>query len=68
MNYRQRFVTFTGDRDQDHPQEKEMQEGNTVVWGALQIAEERREVKGEGQREGYTQLDTEFQRIGRRDR
>ena len=22
MNYGQRFVTFTGERDQDHPQEK----------------------------------------------
>ena len=25
MIYGQRFVTCTGDRDQDHPQEKEMQ-------------------------------------------
>ena len=34
---------------------------------ALQIAEERREVKAKGQRERYTQLNAEFQRIARRD-
>ena len=27
MNYGQRFLTFTGDRDQDHPQEKQMHKG-----------------------------------------
>ena len=35
---------------------------------ALQIAEKRREVKGKGERERYTQLSAEFQRIGRRDK
>ena len=35
---------------------------------ALQIAEERREVKSQGERESYTQLNTEFQRIARRDK
>ena len=34
----------------------------------LQIAEERREVKGKGERERYTQLNAEFQRIARRDK
>ena len=34
---------------------------------ALQIAEERREAKSKGERERYTQLSTEFQRIERRD-
>ena len=33
----------------------------------LQIAEERREVKGKGEKERYTHLNAEFQRIGRRD-
>ena len=32
---------------------------------ALQIAEERRKVKGKGEREKYTQLNAEFQRIAR---
>ena len=35
---------------------------------ALQIAEERREAKGKGEREGYTELNAEFQRIARRDK
>ena len=35
---------------------------------ALQIAEERREVKGKGEKERYTHLNTEFQRIARRDK
>jgi len=30
-NYGQRFVTCTGGRGQDHPQEKEMQKGKMVV-------------------------------------
>ena len=34
---------------------------------ALQIAEERREPKVKGERERYTQLIAEFQRITRRD-
>ena len=34
---------------------------------ALQIAEER-EAKGKGERERYTQLNVEFQRIARRDK
>ena len=34
----------------------------------LQIAEERREVKGKGEKERYTHLNAEFQRIARRDK
>ena len=35
---------------------------------ALDIAEKRREAKGKGERERYTQLNAEFQRIARRDK
>ena len=35
---------------------------------ALQIAEKRREAKGKGEKERYTHLNAEFQRITRRDR
>ena len=35
---------------------------------ALQIAEKRREVKGKGEKERYSHLNAEFQRIARRDR
>ena len=35
---------------------------------ALQIVEKRREVKGKGEKERYTHLNAEFQRIARRDK
>ena len=34
----------------------------------LKIAEKRRETKGKGEKERYTHLNTEFQRIARRDK
>ena len=40
----------TGDRDQDHPQEKEMQKGKIVVWGGLTNSCEKK--KSEMQRKG----------------
>ena len=36
--------------------------------GALQIAEKRDEAKGKGEKERYTHLNAEFQRIARRDK
>ena len=35
---------------------------------ALQVAEKRREAKGKGEKEGYTHLHAEFQRIAKRDK
>ena len=35
---------------------------------ALQIAEKRRKAKGKGEKERYTHLNAEFQRIARRDK
>ena len=35
---------------------------------ALQIAEKRKDAKGKGEKEQYTHLNTEFQRIARRDK
>ena len=35
---------------------------------ALQIPEKRREEKGKGEKEGYTDVNAEFQRIARRDK
>ena len=57
---------FTGGRDQDHPQEKEVQKDKWFAWG--QIVEKRREVKGKGEKERYTHLNAEFPRIARRDK
>ena len=58
----------TGDYDQDHPQEKEMQKGKMVVWGGFTNSYERREGKGKEEKERYTHLNAEFQRIARRDK
>ena len=58
----------TGGSDQDHPQEKEMHKGKMIVLGTLQISEKRREVKGKGEKERYTHLNADFQRIARRDK
>ena len=44
-----------------------MQEAKWLSEEALQIVEERKEAKGKEERERYTQLNTEFQRIARRD-
>ena len=56
-----------GDRVQDHPQEKEMQKGKWLTEEALQIAVKRREVNSKGEKEIYTHLNADFQRIARRD-
>ena len=45
-----------------------MQKSKMAVWGGLQIAVKRREVKSKGEKERYTHLNTEFQRIARRDK
>ena len=39
-----------------------------AVWGGLQIAVKRREVKRKGEKERYKHLNAEFQRIARRDK
>ena len=54
--------------DQNHPQEKEIQKAKWSSEEVLQIAEKRKEVKGKGEKERYTQLNAEFQRIARRDK
>ena len=41
----------TEDREQDHPQEKEMQKAKWLSEKALQIAVKRREAKGKGEKE-----------------
>ena len=39
-----------------------------AVWEALQIAVKRREAKSKGEKERYTHLNAEIQRIARRDK
>ena len=45
-----------------------MQKAKWLSEKALQIAVERREVRGKGKKERYTHLNAEFQRIARRDK
>ena len=49
------------------PKKKKCNMAKWLSEEALQIAEERREAKGKGERERYTQLNAEFQRTARRD-
>ena len=68
MNYGQRFVTCTGDRDQDHPKKNKCKKAKWLSGEASQIAVKRREVKSKGEKERYKHLNAEFQRIARRDK
>ena len=50
------------------PKKKKCKKGKWLSVEALQIAEKRREVKGKGEKEIYTYMNAEFQRIARRDK
>ena len=50
------------------PKEKKGKKARWLPEEALQIAEKRREAKGKGEKERYTHLNAEFQRIARRDK
>jgi len=48
------------------PKKKKCKKAKCLSEEALQIAEKRREVKDKGEKERYTHLNAEFQRIARR--
>ena len=50
------------------PKKKKCKKAKWLSEEALQIAEKRRKVKGKGEKEKYTHLNAEFQRIARRDK
>ena len=50
------------------PMEKKCKKAKWLSGEALQIAVKRREMKSKGEKERYTHLNTEFQRIARRDK
>ena len=60
--------TVRGSTDYNHSQEKEMKKGKWLSEEALQIAVKRREAKRKGEKERYTHLNAELQRIARRDK
>ena len=53
MNYGLKFITLeTGSKT--IPPKKEIQKRKLAVWGGLEIAVKRREVKSNGEKESYT--------------
>ena len=50
------------------PKKKKCKKAKWLSEEALQIAEKRREAKGKGEKERYTHLIAEFQKIGRREK
>ena len=56
-----------GGSDQNHPQ-LECKKAKWLSGETLQTDEERKEAKGKGEKERYTHLNAEFQRIARRDK
>ena len=49
------------------PKKRKYKKAMCLSEEVLQIAEKRKEAKGKGERERYTQLNAEFQRIERQD-
>jgi len=56
----------TGDGDQDHSQEKEMQKSKMAIWGGLTNSFEKKWGKNQRRQEKYTHA--KFQKIARRDK
>ena len=50
------------------PKKKKCKKAKWLSEAALQVAEKRREARGKGEKERYTHLNAEFQRISRRDK
>ena len=50
------------------PKKKKYKKAKRLSEEALQIAVKRREAKSKGEKESYTHLNAEFQRIARRDK
>ena len=65
-NYGQRFVTFYRRQWSSPSPQKETQKGKMVVWGGLTNSWEKKRSESKGEKESYTYLNAEFQRIARR--
>ena len=67
--YGQRSMTlYRRQESRPYPRERSAKEARWLSEEALQIAEKRREVKSKGEMERYTHLNSEFQRIVRREK
>ena len=68
MNYGQRFMTlYRRQGSRPSPRKKKCNKAKWLSEEALQIAVKRREAKSKGEKERYTHLNADFQRIARRD-
>ena len=69
MNYGWRFVTLYRRQEiKTIPKKKKCKKPKWLSEEGLQIAKKRREAKSKGEKEIYTHLNAEFQRIARRDK
>ena len=68
MNYGLRFVTLYRTQGSRPSPWKRNKKAKWLSKEALQIAAKRREVKSKGEKERYTHLNAEFQRIARREK
>ena len=68
-NYRQRFVTlYRRQGSRPSPRKRNSKKAKWLSEEALQIAVKRRKAKSKGEKERYTYLNAEFQRIARKDK
>ena len=69
MNFRWRFVTlYRRQGSRPSPRKRNAKKAKWLSEEVLQIAVKRREAKIKGEKERYTHLNVEFQRIARRDK
>ena len=68
MNYGWRYVTLYRRQESRPSQEKEMQKSKMAVWGGFTNGCEKKGAKSKGEKERYSHLNAEFQRIARREK
>ena len=69
MNYGQRFMTpYRMQGSRASPRGKKCKKSKWLSEEALQIVVKRGEAKGKGEKERYTHLNADFQRIARKDK
>ena len=69
MNYGRKFVTFYRRQEsRPFPKKRNAKKQNGCLRRPLQIAVKRKEAKSKGEKERYTHLNVEFQRLARKDK
>ena len=68
MNYGWKSMTLQETGIKTIPKKKKCKKSKWLSEEALQISVKRRDTKSKGEKERYTHLNAEFQRIGRRDK